>query len=70
MSSENPSRPFKENSASIQSSEQELHSSLEQIGAALRGLNFGSVSVIVQDGVVVQIDRTEKVRLRTSSRTN
>jgi len=27
-------------------------------------LRFGSVNVIVQDGVVVQIDRTEKRRLR------
>lgn len=48
--------------------EQELRSSLEQIGGALRGLKFGNVNVIVQDGVVVQIDRTEKVRLRNSSR--
>ncbi len=30
---------------------------------ALRGLRFGSVVVTVQDGVVVQIDRTEKRRL-------
>lgn len=31
---------------------------------ALRGLRFGTVTVIVQDGVVVQVDRTEKRRLR------
>jgi hypothetical protein len=31
---------------------------------ALSGLRFGSVHIIVQDGVVVQIDRTEKRRLR------
>lgn len=30
---------------------------------ALRGLRFGTVVVTVQDGVVVQIDRTEKRRL-------
>jgi hypothetical protein len=48
--------------------EQELRSSLDQIGNALRGLKFGSVNVIVQDGVVVQIDRTEKVRLRAGNR--
>ena len=30
---------------------------------ALRGLRFGSVLAIVQDGVVVQIERTEKLRL-------
>ena len=34
-----------------------------EIQNALRGLRFGSVNVIVQDGIVVQIDRTEKKRL-------
>jgi len=70
MSNEYPSKSFKENPASSQSSEQELQSSLDQIGGALRGLKFGSVNVIVQDGVVIQIDRTEKVRLRNASRSN
>ncbi len=41
---------------------------LDQIREALRGLRFGSVNIIVQDGVVIQIDRTEKRRLRTNSR--
>lgn len=36
---------------------------LAQIRDALRGLRFGSISIVVQDGVVVQIDRTEKRRL-------
>jgi hypothetical protein len=36
---------------------------LSQIREALRGLRFGAVSIVVQDGVVVQIDRTEKRRL-------
>ena len=36
---------------------------IESIIDALRGLRFGSVVVTVQDGVVVQIDRTEKRRL-------
>ena len=36
---------------------------LSRIGAALRDLRYGSVLVIVQDGVVVQIERTEKTRL-------
>lgn len=39
----------------------------QQIREALRGLRFGSVSIIVQDGVVIQIDRTEKRRLRRAS---
>ena len=30
---------------------------------ALKGMKYGQVILIVQDGKVVQIDRTEKVRL-------
>jgi hypothetical protein len=37
---------------------------LTHIRDSLRGLRFGSVNIIVQDGVVIQIDRTEKRRLR------
>ena len=38
----------------------------QQVRDALRGIRFGTVQVIIQDGVVVQIDRTEKRRLRRS----
>ena len=38
--------------------------SLDDIGNALRGIRFGEVRVVVQDGVVVQIDRVEKQRVR------
>ena len=38
----------------------------QQIRDSLRGLRFGSVNIIVQDGVVIQIDRTEKRRLRVN----
>ena len=41
---------------------------LPRIGDALRGLRYGSVLAIVQDGVVVQIERTEKTRLGKSDR--
>jgi hypothetical protein len=37
---------------------------MNQIRESLRGLRYGSVNIIVQDGVVIQIDRTEKRRLR------
>jgi hypothetical protein len=37
---------------------------LNQVRDSLRGLRFGSVNIIVQDGVIIQIDRTEKRRLR------
>lgn len=36
----------------------------QSIRDALRGLRFGTVTIIVQDGVIIQIDRTEKRRLR------
>ena len=35
---------------------------LDQIRSALNGLRYGTVTVIVQDGVVVQVDRTERLR--------
>lgn len=35
---------------------------LEQVAQALRGLRFGTVTLLVQDGVVVQVERTEKRR--------
>jgi len=41
---------------------------LARIGDALRGLRYGSVLAIVQDGIVVQIERTEKTRLGKSDR--
>ncbi|MFN0018380.1 MAG: YezD family protein [Pirellulaceae bacterium] len=43
---------------------------IAQIRDALRGLKFGAVNIVVQDGVVVQIDRTEKRRLRKSGSEN
>ena len=36
---------------------------LERIRTALRGLRYGTVTAVVQDGVVVQVDRTEKIRI-------
>ncbi len=44
--------------------EQEMQRNMEQVRQALQGLRFGSVNIVVQDGVVVQIDRTEKRRVR------
>ena len=42
---------------------------INQIRDSLRGLRFGSVNIIVQDGVIIQIDRTEKRRLRNARTT-
>lgn len=37
---------------------------LGYIAEALKGLQFGQLTVLVQDGIVVQIERTEKRRLK------
>jgi hypothetical protein len=42
---------------------------LEQVRQALGGLQFGTVTIVVQDGVVIQIERTERRRLKKSERT-
>jgi hypothetical protein len=59
------SQALAENAAAPSTSGEDGHagSALERIRDALRGLRFGTVSVIVQDGVVVQVERTEKLRL-------
>ena len=36
---------------------------IDRIREALRGLRFGTVTAIVHDGAVVQVERTEKLRL-------
>ena len=38
---------------------------VERLSSALRGLRFGVVTAVVHDGVVVSIERTEKLRLPT-----
>ena len=40
---------------------------VSQIEEALRGLRFGQVTITVQDGVVVQIDRLERTRVPRSA---
>jgi hypothetical protein len=40
---------------------------LMQIQNALRGLQYGQVCVTVQDGVVVQVERTERHRFQRRS---
>jgi len=47
--------------------EREVQFDLDQIRQALEGLRYGQVTIVIQDGAVVQIDRTEKRRFRNSS---
>ena len=36
---------------------------IDRIRTALRGLRYGTVTAVVQDGVIVQVERTEKIRV-------
>ena len=37
---------------------------LDRVRIAVKGIRYGEVRVIIQDGVIVQIERVEKQRLR------
>ncbi len=37
---------------------------IEPIRSAIKGIRFGEVRIVIQDGVVIQIDRMEKQRIR------
>jgi hypothetical protein len=41
-----------------------LSDDLARVRDALKDLKYGAVTLVVQDGVLVQIDRTEKIRFR------
>jgi hypothetical protein len=43
--------------------EQTLDETLASVREALRELRYGTITVVVHDGAVVQIDRTEKLRV-------
>jgi hypothetical protein len=37
---------------------------MDQVQIAVKGIRYGEVRVIIQDGVIVQIERVEKQRIR------
>jgi hypothetical protein len=45
-------------------SDDPIDDAIAAVRRALEGLRYGQVVVIVQDGVVIQVDRTERRRLR------
>ena len=47
--------------------EQQAPDIAHQIAAALQGIRFGSVEIIIHDGKVVQIERKEKLRFDAKS---
>jgi hypothetical protein len=42
----------------------DLEQTLAHVRNALRGLQFGEISIVVQDGVVIQIERLERTRFQ------
>lgn len=60
--SHNAARP-RDDSADGHDDRRQADAGLRRIGDALAGLRYGSVLAIVQDGVIIQIERTEKTRL-------
>ncbi len=45
-----------------------VDAAFEHIRQALVGLQFGEVLVVLQDGVIVQLERTERKRFRRNER--
>ena len=60
--------PVEESTGRQEPTEPTRDGALNRIVSALRGLEFGTVTAVVQNGVVVQVERTEKVRLQRSDR--
>ncbi len=50
--------------AKVSAREEREDDAIERIRAALSGLRYGAVTALVQDGVVVLVERTEKMRLQ------
>ena len=42
----------------------ELENVYEQINTMLKSMKFGSITLIVQDGKIIQLEKNEKVRLK------
>lgn len=40
------------------------YSQLKTIADMIKGMEYGSVTIIVQDGKIIQFDKTEKYRIR------
>ncbi|WP_173108122.1 YezD family protein [Bacillus sp. KH172YL63] len=37
---------------------------MEKIQSMLESMNFGSITIVVQDGKVIQLEKNEKVRIK------
>ncbi|MGM9929830.1 MAG: YezD family protein [Bacillus sp. (in: firmicutes)] len=44
--------------------ENELNDVYQKIEGMLQSMKFGSITIIVQDGKIIQLEKNEKVRLK------
>ena len=51
------------NTRPVRTGDRTLGTALDRVREALTDMRYGEVTVVVQDGVVVQVERTEKLRL-------
>ena len=61
-------KPSQDSPLATSRDSRQLEPTLEHIRKALTGLQFGEVSISVQDGVVVQVERIERKRFRRGER--
>jgi hypothetical protein len=50
--------------ATTQSKENAVEKCLEEVRNALADIKYGTVTIVVQDGIPIQLDTTEKKRFR------
>lgn len=62
MSDPEPRHPTPEPTPAHKVDAESTDTAARRIAEALRGIRYGSVLAVVQDGKLVQIDRTEKIR--------
>lgn len=48
-----------------ESDEIKKESYLEMINTLVKDMKYGTITVIVQDGKVIQIDKTDKIRVKS-----
>jgi hypothetical protein len=58
----------KDQSDGVRQEQSQQDAALDHIREALIGLQFGEVLLVLQDGVIVQLERTERKRFRKAER--
>lgn len=48
-----------------QSDETKKESYLDMIDSLVKNMKYGTITLIIQDGKVIQIDKTDKIRLKS-----